>query len=44
MNIKGLDKTNMPKVGDVISLQSERLLPVKSFVCQVVAGTIFHAK
>jgi elongation factor 1-alpha len=37
MNIKGLDKTNMPKVGDVISLQKEALLePVESFVAQVV--------
>lgn len=26
MNIQGLDKMNMPKVGDVISLQSEKLL------------------
>ena len=36
MNMKGLDKMNMPKVGDVISLQTESLQPVKSFVCQVV--------
>ena len=37
MNIKGLDKTNMPKVGDVISLQKEALLePVESFTAQVV--------
>jgi elongation factor 1-alpha len=37
MNIKGLDKANMPKVGDVISLQKETLLePVESFVAQVV--------
>ena len=37
MNIKGLDKTNMPKVGDVISLQKEDLLePVESFTAQVV--------
>ena len=36
MNMKGLDKMNMPKVGDVISLQNEILKPVKSFVCQVV--------
>jgi len=36
MNIKGLDKANMPKVGDVISLQKETLLePVESFVAQV---------
>jgi len=35
MNIKGMDKTNMPKVGDVISLQSEELMPVESFVCQI---------
>ena len=36
MNIKGLDKMNMPKVGDVISMQNDILKPVKSFVCQVV--------
>jgi elongation factor 1-alpha len=36
MNIKGLDKTNMPKVGDVISLEKDLLEPVESFVCQVV--------
>ena len=36
MNMKGLDKTNMPKVGDVITLEKEPLcLPVKSFVAQV---------
>jgi elongation factor 1-alpha len=35
MNIKGLDKENMPKVGDVISLQTEELKAVESFVCQV---------
>jgi len=36
MNIKGLDKMNMPKVGDVISLQKDKLLePVESFVAQV---------
>lgn len=35
MNIKGLDKANMPKVGDVISLQKEELMAVESFVCQV---------
>ena len=35
MNIKGLDKANMPKVGDVISLQTEELKAVESFVCQV---------
>ena len=36
MNIKGLDKMNMPKVGDVISLQSGRVLEaVESFVAQV---------
>ena len=37
MNVKGLDKNNMPKVGQVISLQKEALLePVESFVVQVV--------
>ena len=37
MNMKGLDKNNMPKVGDVITLEKEELrLPVKSFVAQVV--------
>ena len=36
MNMKGLEKKNMPKVGDVISLQTEQLLPVESFICQVV--------
>ncbi len=36
MNIKGLDKTNMPKVGDVITLQKDPLCePVESFICQV---------
>tara|TARA_B100000035_G_scaffold315367_1_gene335540 strand:+ start:3975 stop:5357 length:1383 start_codon:yes stop_codon:yes gene_type:complete len=37
MNIKGLDKTNMPKVGDVITLEKEPLCePVESFVAQIV--------
>ena len=37
MNIKGLDKNNMPKVGDVISLENEPLLePVESFTAQIV--------
>jgi elongation factor 1-alpha len=36
MNMKGLDKNNMPKVGDVITLQKEPMcLPVESFVAQV---------
>ncbi len=36
MNIKGLDKNNMPKVGDVITLEKDPMcLPVKSFVAQV---------
>ncbi len=36
MNMKGLDKQNMPKVGDVITLQKDPLcLPVESFVAQV---------
>jgi elongation factor 1-alpha len=36
MNIKGLDKAKMPKVGDVISLQGDVLTPVESFVAQIV--------
>ena len=37
MNMKGLDKANMPKVGDVITLEKEPLCePVESFVAQVV--------
>ena len=37
LNIKGLDKQNMPKVGDIISLEKEPLLePVESFIAQVV--------
>lgn len=37
MNIKGLDKNNLPKVGDVISLEKEPLLePVESFTAQIV--------
>lgn len=37
MNIKGLDKNNLPKVGDVISLENEPLLePVESFTAQIV--------
>lgn len=35
MNIKGMDKANMPKVGDVISLQTDILKPVQSFTVQV---------
>jgi elongation factor 1-alpha len=36
MNMKGLDKTNMPKVGDIITLQKQALCePVESFICQV---------
>ena len=36
INMKGLDKTNMPKVGDVIYLEKQGILkPVKSFVAQV---------
>ena len=36
LNIKGLDKQNMPKVGDIISLEKEPLLePVESFIAQV---------
>jgi len=37
MNIKGLEKNNMPKVGDVISLDKEPILePVESFTAQIV--------
>ena len=36
MNIKGLDKNNMPKVGDVITLQKDVVYPVESFIAQVV--------
>ncbi len=37
LNIKGLDKKNMPKVGDVIFVEKEGALkPVKSFKAQVV--------
>lgn len=37
MNIKGLEKNNMPKVGDVISLEKEPILePVESFIAQIV--------
>ena len=37
MNMKGLEKNNMPKVGDVITLEKEPLRePVKSFTAQVV--------
>lgn len=36
LNMKGLDKTNMPKVGDVISLEKDPILePVESFVAQI---------
>ena len=36
LNIKGLDKKNMPKVGDVIYVEKENTLtPVKSFKAQV---------
>lgn len=36
MNMKGLDKNNMPKVGDVITLQKDPMcLPVESFTAQV---------
>ena len=37
LNIKGLDKKNMPKVGDVIYIEKENSLkPVKSFTAQVL--------
>ena len=37
MNIKGLDKTKMPKVGDVIYVPKQgELMAVKSFIAQVV--------
>jgi len=36
MNMKGLDKNKMPKVGDVITLQKDPIcLPVESFTAQV---------
>ena len=36
MNMKGLDKNKMPKVGDVITLQKDPMcLPVESFTAQV---------
>jgi len=36
MNIKGLPKGNMPRVGDIMILKTDTsLAPVKSFVCQV---------
>merc|ERR1712000_166520 len=36
MNVKGLPKGNMPRVGDIMILKSDTsLAPVKSFVCQV---------
>ena len=36
INIKGLDKKNMPKVGDVIYIEKENVLkPVKEFRAQV---------
>jgi elongation factor 1-alpha len=36
MNMKGLDKNKMPKVGDVITLQKDVRMPVESYVAQVV--------
>ena len=37
MNVKGLDKKNMPKVGDVMSLESQPILePVDKFTAQIV--------
>merc|ERR1711991_675621 len=36
MNVKGLPKGNMPRVGDIMILKSDTsLAPVKSFVAQV---------
>ncbi len=36
MNIKGLDKGNMPKVGDIMYLEKDKkLMPVKTFRAQV---------
>jgi elongation factor 1-alpha len=36
MNIKGLDKGNMPRTGDVMILKSDQTLkPVKDFTAQV---------
>lgn len=38
MNIKGLDKGNMPRTGDVMILKSDQTLkPVKDFTAQVGA-------
>jgi elongation factor 1-alpha len=37
LNVKGLDKNNLPKVGDVFYVEKEGvIMPVKSFVAQVV--------
>ena len=36
LSIKGLDKKNMPKVGDVIYLEEPELRPVKRFTAQVM--------
>ena len=37
MNMKGLDKAKLPKVGDVITLEKEPLCePVETFVAQIV--------
>ncbi len=37
LNVKGLDKNNLPKVGDVFYVEKEGIImPVKSFVAQVV--------
>lgn len=42
MNIKGLDKGNMPRTGDVMILKSDTTLkPVKDFTAQVGTTTRF---
>ena len=36
MNIKGLDKNNLPRTGDVMVLKSDTTLkPVKNFTAQI---------
>jgi len=44
MNIKGLDKGNMPRTGDVMILKSDTTLkPVKDFTAQVSTQTTHSA-
>jgi translation elongation factor EF-1alpha len=43
MSVRGLPKSNMPRVGDVMVLCADTsLAPVKSFVAQVKAGELCH--